>query len=77
VRFPGLPSHGAATGFLTKKPTYLPGFWSQFLQGEFKLCFWTQQVETDRFFTAGSAAAKQRASPCCDAPITGASQHHS
>jgi hypothetical protein len=44
--------------FKPEKPTCAPGFWSLFLQGEFKLWFWTQQVETDRFFTAGSTAVE-------------------
>jgi hypothetical protein len=37
-----------------QKPALLPGFWSLFFDFETKLCFWSQGLEANRFFTVGA-----------------------
>jgi hypothetical protein len=36
-----------------QKPALLPGFRSLFFDFETKLCFWSQGLEANRFFTVG------------------------
>jgi hypothetical protein len=46
-------------GAPNQKPALLPGFRSLFLDFETKLCFWTQGLEANRFFTVGAGKRQE------------------